>query len=191
MKKFDRGIILSKKYDGEDYKTTVETYDKGRPCEVTLEINDNVIQLDENICHEIQMPVILNYLYTQECTLEWLYYNMNISAMWKDKRNAKDNRVGFHLKEMIYASFFASLGEIVILSCELEENYGMSLLLFVPDTLEFTNKQKNQLKKLYTAFEETEYVEICYCGLDYTKNKFGRREEVLSLVESFSNKTIK
>lgn len=188
MNKFDRGLILSKKYAGEKIFRKVDTNFRGHPCKVQLEVSDNVISFDDEVQHEIQMPVLLKYLYTEESALEWILYNLKISKLDK---NTKGNRIGFHLKEMIYSSFFASLGEIVILSCVLEENHGMSLLLFVPETLDFTEKQKSQLQALYPALEETEYVEICYCNDDYFKNRFGTKEEVLSLINMINSKKAK
>lgn len=188
MRKFDRGLILSKKYDNESLKRKVPAIYKGHDCEVLLEVKDNIIHFDENVFHEIQLPIILKYLYTEESGLEWTFYNLKISHI---NKNAKGNRIGFHLKEMIYSSFFASLGEIVILSCELEENHGMSLLLFVPEDLDFTEKQKSELKSLYPAVEETEYVEICYCNDDYNQNRFGTKQEVLSLIDMINSKKAK
>lgn len=177
MREFDRGIILSKKYNHARFHKTRDLYLGGGKKTVTLSLDDNIINLDPTVSHEFQMPVILQVFYPEKMAMDWIFYLMNV------KKFFKENHIGFHLQEMIYASFLASLGEITILNCELEENYGNSTLYFLPKDLTLlTEKQKRQLHQLLPAIIEREYVEVCYCNSSYSENEYCSREQLIELI---------
>lgn len=183
MKEFDRGIIISKKYENTDFYIIREVGIGEEKKYVTLNLQDNIINLDPTISHEFQLSLILQTFYPEKMALDWLFYLIDV------KKREKENRIGFHLHEMIYASFFASLGEVVVLNCELEENYGSSSLYFFPKDLSLlTGKQKEQLRLLLPAVIGTEFVEGCFCNSSYEENQYFGKEQLIELVSNLNQK---
>ena len=182
MKEFDRGIILSKKYNNVEFNKIVYVLDSnGEKSPVTLNLKDNVINLDPTVNHKIQMSLILQNFYPDKMAMDWIFYLMDI------KHRDEVNHIGFHLTEIIYASFLASYGEIVILNCELEENYGNSSLYFLPKDLSvLTEKQKRQLQQLLPMILTREFVEVCSCDSCYENNEYAGRERLLHLIGQFN-----
>ena len=160
MRKFQKGSIISKNGNLNLKIDDFYVY-RDQVRKMNIEIKDGIIIFDNETPHPILLDTIICYLYDD-----------------KEKRKkfgVLDQKIlinGFHTPEINSACYIASLGEIVSLYLEIPEEEKMgtkyegtgltrSLMLYLPENMDFSDNQKAYLQDLDV---DVEIFGLAYAG---------------------------
>lgn len=179
MEIFPRGFILGHNYGNVTKNFKIKFKNENEDIsQATIKLGNGVLKLANNLKHADNLSFIVKKLYSRKA-LEFAMYDMNYKMhfLTKDKRMCR--------LDLEYASFLGSIGEVVGLYVDTRK--VNSLLLFMPKSLEFSDKQIENLDFFKEMIEEIDMVETMLCCENYKDNIQLSKEQTILLFENILN----
>ena len=175
MEIFPRGFVLGRNYGNLIRTFKLNTRDEyGNQCQAILKLTHGLLKLANNLKHSENLNFIIKKFYYKK-GLEYALFDMNYQMHFRNK----DKK--FYRDDLKYASFLGSIGEVVGLYVDTKA--VNSLLLFLPENLEFSKSQINNLELLKEMISEIDMVETMICNKDYKNNTWLPKEQTLLLLD--------
>ena len=179
MEIFPRGFILGRNYGNFTKTFKVITKDEfGNQCQAILKLKHGMLKLANNLKHSDNLIFVVKKLYPKRA-LEFALFDMNYQMYFRNK----DKK--FCRNDLKCASFLGSIGEVVGLYVDTRK--VNSLLLFMPKSLEFSDKQIENLDFFKEMIEEIDMVETMLCCENYKDNIQLSKEQTILLFENILN----